>query len=76
MTLFQRDGRVRLRREAHEVMFPPCIVSTGQESGGSVMIFSCSGLELESLGDNKMKSFLNFNLDVELPQSGPSTEIK
>ncbi|KAF7645433.1 hypothetical protein LDENG_00204610 [Lucifuga dentata] len=40
-TLFQSDGRIRVRREADEVMHPSCLVPTVQACGGSVMIWGC-----------------------------------
>ena len=40
-TLFQRDGRIRVRREADEVMPPSCLVPTAQTCGGSAMIWGC-----------------------------------
>ncbi len=38
-TLFQSDGRIRVRREANEVMHPSCLVPTCSWSGlGSAML--------------------------------------
>lgn len=57
-TLFQHDGRVRVRREPHESLDPSCIVPTVQASGGSVMIWGCfcsAGLGAATLCNNKMK---------------------
>ena len=58
-TLFQHDGRVRVRREAHEALDPSCIVPTVQASGGSVMIWGCfyaAGPGSATLCSNKMKA--------------------
>ena len=58
-TLFQHDGRIRVRREAHEALDPSCTVPTVQASGGSVMIWECfcySELGSATLCSNKMKS--------------------
>ena len=46
-TLFQSDGRIRVRREADEVMHPSCLMPNVQACEGSVIIwggFSWSGL--------------------------------
>lgn len=41
-TLLQSYGRVRVRREADEVMHPSCLVSTVQATGGSAaVIWGC-----------------------------------
>ena len=64
-TLFQSNGRVRVRREMHEVIHPSCIVPTVQASGGSVMIWGCinwSGRGSASLCGNKMKSAEHLNV--------------
>ncbi|GBN30534.1 hypothetical protein AVEN_192516-1 [Araneus ventricosus] len=58
-SLFQNDGRTRVRREPYEAMGPSCIVPTVQANGGSIMIWSCfngSGLGSATLCDSKMKS--------------------
>ena len=58
-TLFQHDGRVRVRREAHEALDPSCIVPTVQAFGGSMMIWGCfcaAGLGSATLCTNKMKA--------------------
>lgn len=57
VTLFQCDGRMRLRWVAHEVMHQLCIVATAQVSGGTVMISGCfCWVGLGSATFNKMKS--------------------
>ncbi len=40
-TLFQSDGRIRVRREADELMHSSCLVPTAQACGGSAMIWGC-----------------------------------
>ena len=40
-TLFQSDVRIRIRREADEVMPPSCLVPTVQACGGSAVIWCC-----------------------------------
>ncbi|KAL7850795.1 hypothetical protein SRHO_G00201440 [Serrasalmus rhombeus] len=40
-TLFQSDGRIRVRREAADVMHPSCLVPTVQACGGSALIWGC-----------------------------------
>ncbi|GBM01870.1 hypothetical protein AVEN_218988-1 [Araneus ventricosus] len=57
-SLFQNDGRTRVRRKPHEAMEPSCIVPTVQANGGSIMIRGCfngSGLGSATLCDSKMK---------------------
>lgn len=71
-TLFQSDGRIRVRREPHEAMDPSCMVPTVQASGGSVMLWGCftwSGLGSATLCSNKMKSqdYLNVLNDLVIP---------
>ncbi len=58
-TLFQSDGRIRVRREADEVMHPSCLVPTVQACGGSAMICGCcswSGLDSATLCAQRMRS--------------------
>ncbi|GBN55695.1 hypothetical protein AVEN_70747-1 [Araneus ventricosus] len=58
-SLFENDGRTRVRMEPHEAMDTSCIVPTVQANGGSIMIWGCfngSGLGSAKLCDNKMKS--------------------
>ncbi len=55
-TLFQSDGRIRVRREANEVMHPSCLV---QACGGSAMIWGCcswSGLGSATLCAQRIRS--------------------
>ena len=40
-TLFQSDGRIKVRREADEVMHPSCLVSAVPACGGRAMIWGC-----------------------------------
>jgi transposase len=75
-TLFQNDGRVRVRREPHEALDPSCIAPTVQASGGSVMIWGCftwSGLGSVTLCSNKMKS--HEYLDILGDQVHPSMDF-
>ncbi len=58
-TLFQSDGRIRVRREADEVMHPSYLVPTVQACGGSAMICGCcswSGLDSATLCAQRMRS--------------------
>ncbi|KAK1786370.1 hypothetical protein P4O66_017607 [Electrophorus voltai] len=71
-TLFQSDGRIRVRREAAEVMHPSCLVSTIQACGGSAMTWgccSCSGLGSATLCAQRMRSAdcLNILNDQDIP---------
>ena len=71
-TLFQSDGRIRVRREADEVMHPSCLVPTVQACGGSAMIWGCcswSCLGSATLCPQRMRSahYLNVLNDQVIP---------
>jgi hypothetical protein len=58
-TLFQNDGRLRMRRQPHPAMDHACIAPTVQASGGSVMIWGCftwAGLSSGTLCSDHLKS--------------------
>ena len=46
-TLLQRDGCIRVRREANEVMHPSCLKPTVQACGGSAMIWGGCSSQVE-----------------------------
>lgn len=71
-TRFQSDGRIRVRREADEMMLSSCLVPTVQACGGSAMIWGCcswSGLGSVTLCAQRMRSadYLNILNDQIIP---------
>ena len=64
-TLFQGDGRIRVRREADEVMHPSCLMPNIQACEGSVIIwggFGWSGIGSAVLCCKKMRSAKYLNI--------------
>lgn len=67
-----RDGRIRVRREADEVMHPSCLVPTVQACGGSAMIWGCcswSGLGSATVCAQRIRSadYLNILNNQVIP---------
>ncbi|KAF7646280.1 hypothetical protein LDENG_00190250 [Lucifuga dentata] len=70
-TLFQSDGRIRVRREVDEVMHPSCLVPTYKPVGADMIwgCFSWSGLGSAMICAQNMRSadYLNIPNDQVCP---------